>query len=436
MTADRLRIVQINTLDVQGGAARAAYRLHQALLSIGADSTYFVRDRRRFDDSTIRQFISDPAPAAAAHRASCKAELEAAYDAYKATRDPDIEQFSQERVAGDENFFIQRPRADVINLHWIAGFLDYRLFFTPTHTDVPVVWTLHDMNPFTGGCHFDLGCGRFTTHCGACPLLGSDAEEDLTYRVFEAKKRIFDAWPEDRLHIVGPSTWTRETARSSALLGKYESTCIPPSIDTNLFRPMDKVAARAQLGLPQNARLVLFMSHNVGLPRKGLRELVQALSLMPDTRNLVLLVVGDNRTAPQLTAPFQIAMVNYIGDDAAVSALYSAVDVTAVPSRQDVGPLTMLESMSCATPVVGFAMGGVPDMVTEGETGFLAPPGDVAALSAAFVRAFADQERLQACGARGRALVEQRHTPQAQASAYLALYQRLHEDFRRRARLK
>ena len=218
-----MRILQINTLDVQGGAARAAYRLHRGLISVGADSTYFVREKRTRDD-TVRKFIPDPSPAAVAHRAQRKAELDAAYDVYKETRSPDIEQFSQERVVGDENFYIQRPRADVINLHWVAGFVDYPLFFTPERTDVPVVWTLHDMNPFTGGCHFDQECGRFRTRCGACPLLGSTAEEDLTTRIFDTKAGIFANWSAERIHIVAPSTWLVSVARSSALFSKYDGT--------------------------------------------------------------------------------------------------------------------------------------------------------------------------------------------------------------------
>lgn len=425
-----MRILQINTLDVQGGAARAAYRLHRGLLSIGADSTYFVREKRTRDE-TVRKFIPDPAPAAVAHRAGCKAELDGAYDAYRATRSPDIEQFSFERVDGDENFYIQRPRADVINLHWVAGFVDYRLFFTPERIDVPVVWTLHDMNAFTGGCHFDQDCGRFRTRCGACPLLGSRAEEDLTTQIFDTKAGIFANWPPERLHIVAPSHWLVDVARSSALFSRYDGTCIPNSIETDLFKPTDKAAARAALGLPQNARIVLFMSHQVSLARKGFRELVQALARVPDSRDILLIGVGD-KTDVAVDAPVRVAMVNYIGDDATVAALYSAADVTAVPSKQDNLPNTMLESMSCGTPVVGFDVGGLPDMVKEGETGFLAPAGNVAALGAAFMAAFSDRDRLKACGERARARVVEFHAPHVQARSYVALYEKLIEDTRRR----
>ncbi len=423
-----MKITLINTLDVQGGAARAAHRLHKGLCEIGANSTYFVRDRR-LKDPTVRQFIPDPSDSAVAYRKERKAALTAAYDAYKDTRDPDIEQFSQERVDGDENFFIQRPPADVINLHWVAGFVDYPLFFTPERTRSPVVWTLHDMNPFTGGCHYDAGCDRFQDRCGTCPLLGSEIENDLTREIFEAKVRIFDQWPADQLHIVAPSQWLRDAAKSSTIFSKFNATCIPYGIETDVFRPMDKLEARAKLGLPADARVVLFISHQVGLARKGFRELVRALSLMPDTKNLILLGIGDKANVP-VDAPFQVAQIKYISDDHQVAQIYSAADITALPSRQDNLPNTMLESLSCGTPVVGFRAGGIPDMIKDGETGFLADVGNIGALSAAFVEAFSDLTRLRDCGLRGRALMEKQHTLAAQAHAYMDLYEKMDKTAR------
>jgi glycosyltransferase involved in cell wall biosynthesis len=418
-----LRILQIGTRDSFGGAARAAYRLHKGLRAIGADSTYFVRDQAE-NDPSVRRFIPDPSPAAQALRAGRKAELTAAYDTYAATRSPDIELFSQERVDGDLNFFVQRPPADVINLHWSAGFLDYPLFFDSARTKVPVVWTLHDMNAFTGGCHYDQMCGLFRTSCGPCPQLGSSDPHDLSRRVFDAKAKLFAAWPEDRLQIVAPSQWLVDEAKSSALFGKFPGRRIPYGIETETFKPMDKAAARAALNLPQDARIVLFVANHIRIARKGFRELVHALSLVPDADKLMLIGVGDSHVL-SVHAPFKIGQLAFVADDAAMARIYAAADVTAMPSRQDNSPNTVLESLACGTPVVGFAVGGVPEVVASGEHGFLAAPGNVAGLSLAFMEAFADMERLKACGVRGRALVARNHTLAAQAESYAALYRDL-----------
>jgi len=423
-----MRVALVNTMDVKGGAARAAYRLHKGLCGIGVDSTYYVRDRT-LPDPTIRNFVPDPAAAAVRHRSACKAARDAAYDAYATTRSPDIELFSQESVDGDENFFVQMPRANVVNLHWVAGFVDYRLFFTH-RIPRPVAWTLHDMNPFTGGCHYDQGCDKFKTACGACPLLGSDDGTDLAHKVFAAKADALRDWPAHMLHIVTPSRWLAEEARRSALFARFSATVIPNGLETDVFKPMDKAVARGALDLPQDAQIVLFVSNHIRLARKGFRELVHALSLVPDLDRLLLVGVGDSHIL-SVDAPFKVMQIEHVNDDARTAMIYAAADVMAIPSRQDNLPNTILESLSCGTPVVGFNVGGVPDLVREDETGFLAPAGSIPGLSLAFMKAFADAGHLRACGARGRAMVARDYTLGAQARAYAAFYDGIAAEARR-----
>jgi glycosyltransferase involved in cell wall biosynthesis len=420
-----MRVAQINTVDVKGGAARAAFRLHKGLRGSGVDSTYYVRDQFNPDPS-IRRFVPDPSPAAAQHRAHEYLARRAAYDAYAATRSPDIELFSQERVDGDENFSIQMPRADVLNLHWVAGFVDWHMFFTPRIAR-PVVWTLHDMNPFTGGCHYDQFCGKFKTACAACPLLGTDDPNDLSHRVFAAKAELLSRWPAHMLKIVGVSKWIADQARASALFGKFETTSILNGLETDVFKPIDKAEARAKLNLPQDARIVAIVSNHIKLARKGFSELVHALSLIPDADNLLLVGVGDSHIL-SIDAPFKVMQIEHVYDDATTAMIYAAADVTAMPSRQEALGNTVIESMSCGTPVVAFGVGGVVDVVREDENGFLAPPGNVAQLSLAFMKAFGDLEHLRACGARGRALMEKEFSLAVPAAAYRDLYARTIED--------
>ena len=376
-----MRVALINTMDMKGGAARAAFRLHKGLRGEGVESTYYVRDQQNPDPS-IRRFV--PNPATATQRAQRKAARDAAYDAYATTRSPDIELFSQEQGDGGEDFFTQLPRADVVNLHWVAGFVDVPTFFTARMTK-PVVWTLHDMNPFTGGCHYDASYGKLTQSCGACPLLGSTDETDLSRWVFTAKQQALGNWPRERLHIVTPSRWLADKARRSTLFGKFEASVIPNGIETDVFKPMDKAAARAALNLPQDAHIVLFVSNHIRLARKGFRDLVHALSLLPDQKNLLLVGVGDSHIL-SVNAPFKVTQLEHVSDDAKTAMIYAAADVTALPSRQDNLPNTILESFACGTPVVGFRTGEITDLVHEDETGYLAASGHVPGLSLAFSR--------------------------------------------------
>lgn len=423
-----MRAAIINTMDVKGGAARAAYRLHKGLRGAGVESTYYVRDQTAADP-TIQRFIPDPSPTATAHRTAAKADLRAAYDRYAATRSADIELFSQERVDGDANVLVQLPRSEIVNLHWVAGFVDYATFFSP-RLRKPVVWTLHDMNPFTGGCHYDQTCGKFHDRCGACPLLGSQDEGDLSRQVFEGKHAALRDWPTEMLHIVTPSRWLAQEARESALFGRFGVSVIPNSLETDIFKPTPKAEARAKLKLPQDATIVIFVSNHIRLARKGFRELVQALSLVPNLDNLLLLGVGDSHILTA-QAPFRVMLAEHVNDDATMALLYSAADVTALPSRQDNLPNTILESFACGTPVVGFAEGGIPDSVREGETGFLGRAGSVPDLAVAFTAAFADRDRLQDIGRRARHVAENEYALAVQAQAYAALYEARIEAARR-----
>lgn len=142
-------------------------------------------------------------------------------------------------------------------------------------------------------------------YSGVCPLLGSNEEHDLARQVFDAKQRIFDSWPREMLHIVAPSIWLTNQAKKSTLLSKFDSTTIPNGIETDIFRPLGKSESRAALNLPQDAKIVLFVSNHIGLARKGFRELVHALSLVPDNKDLMLLGVGDSHVL-DIDAPFRI----------------------------------------------------------------------------------------------------------------------------------
>lgn len=416
-----MRIAVVNTHDVHGGAARAAYRLHQGLRNIGAASTYFVQ-RKTVTDDTIQAYVPDPSPAAERTRAGRRMAWTAAYDGYAATRSPDIELFSPAVWDDDPNILLQRPRADVINAHWISRFIDLPRLFDPNTVRTPIVWTLHDMNPFTGGCHYDQGCGRYRDACGHCPLLGSQVEDDLSRTIFAEKAAALKSWPENMLHIVTPSRWLLKEALGGALLSRFSGSHIPNGIDTTLFKPVaDKSAARAALGWPADRHVVLFVANHIKLARKGFTDLVRALSLVPDPGRVMLVGIGDSHIL-DIAAPFQIELVKFVRDEAEMARIYAAADVTAIPSKQDNLPNTILESLAAGTPIVAYATGGVPDVIVDGEAGFLARTGNVGELALAFSKAFERPDGLRAMGRNGRSLIERHYGIEHQARAYLKLF--------------
>jgi glycosyltransferase involved in cell wall biosynthesis len=331
----------------------------------------------------------------------------------------EAEHFTEDRTEFAGQVAPQIPPGDVINLHWVRHLIDFQAFFGAVER--PVVWTLHDMNAFTGGCHYDAECGRYAAACGACPQLRSPDERDLSRQVWERKQAAFSQVPPDRLHVVAPSRWLADCARRSSLLARFPVHVIPYSLDLNTFRPYDAAGLRAALGVAPTDRVVLFVSQMVRNRRKGFALLREALAGMEARDDVVLVSVG--RRAPDLAGPLRHVHLGSIGVDGLLALVYAAADVFVIPSLQDNLPNTVLEAMACGTPVVGFDAGGIPDMVRPGETGSVVPTGDVRALREALVHVLDDDDARAHMAARCRATAEAEYAPAVQARRYLDLYE-------------
>jgi glycosyltransferase involved in cell wall biosynthesis len=285
-----------------------------------------------------------------------------------------MEYFSTDLTVLGSELMKQLPEdASVLNLHWIAGVVPLGNLFESAR---PIVWTLHDMNPFTGGCHYSNGCEKFQSGCGQCPQLGEEHVKDVSWSAHRRKARAYSR--KQSLHIVTPSEWLGQQCRTSALLGAREVHVIPYGLDVTCFQPRGTQLARTGLNIPLNAKVVLFCAGMLTNPRKGIAELMLALGQLRDVPDLLLLSIGDgNIDIPGL------AYVNLgaISDDDRLSLAYSAADVFVVPSLADNLPNTVLEAMACGTPSVGFAAGGIPEMISNGVTGYTVTVGDVHALA-------------------------------------------------------
>jgi glycosyltransferase involved in cell wall biosynthesis len=340
---------------------------------------------------------------------------------YESTRPQGLEPFSQARTLYGSRVAQSVPDADVYNLHWIRGFIDPLPFFRATRQ--PVVWTLHDMNAFTGGCHYNVECRRFEETCGRCPQLGSSKENDLSRTVWERKRDAYrQALDTGRLHIVAPSVWLAREARESALLSDALVEVIPNGLDHTVFRPRETRGLRTALEIPQDHRIVLFVAQSAQNHRKGFDLLADALSSL-GVEDVTLLSIGGEE--PDLETTLSHLHLGSIKSDLLLSVFYSLADLFVIPSRQDNLPNTVLESMACGTPVVGFDTGGIPDMVRPGETGWLAEVGDVRALHRSIETALSEDKIRNRLGRRCREVVENEYTLDVQAAYYRDLYEQL-----------
>ncbi len=310
----------------------------------------------------------------------------------------------------------------VLHLHWVAEWLDIPSFFDSLPKELPVVWTLHDMNPFTGGCHYAEDCGAFTNRCGHCPQLGRSHEDDLSARSFAVKQRSV---PTRRLHVVTPSHWLLKQARTSRLFRAARSfRTIPYGLDTTALSPQDKQLAKRQLGLPADRVVVAFGADSFRARRKGLAYLVAALARIDKSKVYGLMFGHHDEGAPGPHLP-PIQSVGYLNSDTERARLYSAADILVLPSLEDNLPQIGLEAMACGTPVVAFDTGGIPDYVRPSQTGLLAENHNAADLACKLQQLVDDRPLRLKLGQQARTVVEREFSRQQEATAYRQLFDEL-----------
>ena len=291
-----MKIIHLSTHDNSGGAARSTFRVHTALRRGGYDSTMLVANRHS-DDPSVTAIVPSMDFFPRLRRRLRRRQIFREFMGYQATRPEGYEPFSVDRSVLAFDLVRQLPLCDVINLHWVAGFVDIQAFFSTLPQRTAVVWELHDMNAITGGCHYDEDCGKHISGCGACPQLGSTDPEDLSRQVWKRKQGALGALDVNRLHIVAPSRWMLELVKNSPLLSRFPVTLIPYGVDLEEFAPRDRRFAREVLGIPQDAQVVMFVSDDLTNRRKGFSFLSAAMSGQLQVPNLFLLSVGSRETA-------------------------------------------------------------------------------------------------------------------------------------------
>ena len=331
--------------------------------------------------------------------------------------------FSDDRSQFGSEPVPMASEAQVINLHWVAGFIDYVHCLRALPPANPVVWTLHDMNAFSGGCHYTFDCTRFTHSCGTCPQLGSSRQIDLSRRIWNRKRSVYEPLVRNRMHFVSPSEWLATLARRSGLLHSAQVTVIPNSLSTEIFQPRDRAKARERFGIPAGAKVVLFVADIAREKRKGLSLLFNALRALTHFNDLYLVMLGKDVENVVFHVP--CIQVDFIEDEEAMSYLYSVADVLAVPSIQDNFPNTILEALSCGVPSVAFRVGGIPEIVRDSVTGVTVSPENSGALAAAIEGLLRAPEQRAEISANCRQVAVAEYSSELQATRYMELYQTL-----------
>ncbi|MBE0530841.1 MAG: glycosyltransferase family 4 protein [Rhodospirillales bacterium] len=410
-----MRILHISTSDTRGGAARGSYGLHQALCEAGVDSLMLV-GRKYSDDERV---VPLAGATARVHEWVRDSLDQLPLNGYRKT---DASFWTVGWVPRGLSRAIEALRPDIVHLHWIGG--GFMPIGALRSIPVPVVWTLRDMWAFTGGCHYTAGCTGYRTSCGHCPQLGSTHENDLSRVVWRNKSK---AWAGLDLWLVPISDWLAKCAGQSSLFADVPTRVIPNGVDSRRFRPVPPAEARAAWGLAPDKRYILFGA--VGAlsdERKGFGHLVEAANVLAASHSTApaeLLVFGD--IAPDVSPQLGLKthFLGHIDDDAQLARLYAGADVMVAPSLQEAFGKTLIESMSCGTPVVAFASGGPLDIVAHRENGYLAHPFVATDLANGVAWCLDSPGRTEELGRRARRRVKERFDMGIVVQHYSDLYE-------------
>ena len=361
-----LKVVHLNSYENNGGAGRAASRLVRALQAEGLDASLWVNysfelapSPHNFSKGLVPRLFT--AIQIILERILTKTRI-------KSVKTP----FSIPFFGKDISTHLALQAADIIHLHWVNhAFLRPKDLAKLQRLNKPIVWTFHDSNAFTGGCHVRYACTHFEQACGNCPIVKQPGPHDLSHHIWKAKKQAYTGL---ELQVIAPSEWMAQSAKKSALFAKSPIPTIPNTLNTQVFAPSDKVLAREKLGLPANAFLILsgFMP-SANDKHKGADLLVDALGIFGQNNEAELVVFGNRAAGDLPDFKFKTTFLGTITEEEKLALCYAAADVFVTPSIEDNLPNTVLESLACGTPVVAFTTGGIPDMIVHQQNGYLAP---------------------------------------------------------------
>lgn len=364
-----MKVVIVNTSEKVGGAAIAANRLMEALKKNGVSAKMIVRDRQ-----------TDKISVVAVKQQSWRLALNFLWERgiiflSNGFSRKNLFQIDIANTGTDITTMPEFQQADVVHLHWVnQGFLSLDNIDKILRSGKKIVVTMHDQWYFTGVCHYSGDCLNYRDQCRNCPLIRGRVKKDISWKVFNRKRRMY---ANADITFVGCSQWIAGLARTATLFQGKKVVSIPNAINMDVFHPEDKTLTRQSLGLPSDRRLLLFGSQRITDERKGFKYLVEACEHIhrnyPEwTDKIGIVVVGAKSETIDSMLPFPVYAVDYVSDEKSMVEIYNAVDLYVTPSLQDNLPNTIVESMACGVPCVGFRVGGIPEMIDHEKNGYVA----------------------------------------------------------------
>ncbi|MBW4602433.1 MAG: glycosyltransferase [Calothrix sp. FI2-JRJ7] len=322
-------------------------------------------------------------------------------------------------VNGDQ--FIDKY--DVIHFHDLYTAIS-PLTLALTSRRKPTFFTIHDCSAFTGGCLYPMDCDKFTSNCHQCPQLPIGRNQnkipDHTKEIQAVKRWVASQFS---IKYIFPSRWMLQEAQK-ALEFKLQPALISNSIDLKPFPNISKVEAKIRLGIPENRKVITLSAHVLHDPRKGVKYAISAIKNARDLSPFIIVVGICNDELRQALDGFEFKETGFISNPDDLGLVYCASDLIMFCTLADNLPLTILEAMAASTCVIGFATGGVPEMIQSGHNGILVETGNQSGLNQALRQALLS-ENLNIIGQQARKDIENNFSKEAFIDKHLRLYQNL-----------
>lgn len=438
-----LKILQINSLDLSGGAAQIANRLHSEYKKNNHLSWLAVGHKQSVDPDV---FLIPKIEGDSVWSKACSfvnrilAKIEPSFPAAKIFRSK-VKYLSMGKdifshLRGMENFrfpgsrqLLQLPPQfpDLIHAHNLHGdYFDLR-YLAPLSKKMPVFLTLHDAWLLSGNCAHSFECERWKFGCGQCPdiSINPGLSVDSTDLNWARKRQIFK---ESALYVATPCQWLMDKVRQSILWdGVIEARVIPNGVSTQEFFPIDKNVARHLLGLPENERILLFAANgiktNIFKDFQTLRQALRRLSQLIDVPIRVI-ALGDEGD-DEYYGSIRMQYVPHTLEKNIIRSYYQSADIYLHPARAETFPNTILEAMACGTPVIATAVGGIPEQIQDGLTGILVPKGDPEEFAFAIKNLLGSPNLLKQMGIQANLHVKNNFTLERQLQIYISWFEEI-----------
>lgn len=349
-------------MQVRGGAGLSSLKLHEEFKKQGHNARFFVGKQSLNQD---------------------KVELIPTKPRYKKNwwklgtvpLNEGVENIVSSGLAGKDTTYLENiyDWADVVLLRWVTGTLSDWQIANWSNKKKPLVWCLSDMAPLTGGCHYSRGCTKYESNCRNCNVVSPEMHYYPSL-VLERRKRLWN-----NITIVSPSNWLAKVAKHGSVMSTKKIHVIKTGVELDIFAPTKKEEAKRHLGISSHKTTLFFGADSTGDERKGYDLLLKALETLRNKglndKNTQVLLAGNSEKRHS-DIPFTTISLGNVSDRSKMALAYSAADISVLPYKEDNLPNVMLESIACGTPVVAFAIGGMPDIISTNINGELAIPFD------------------------------------------------------------